>query len=31
LPRVEILSTVPTLGPDDVLAVPVGAGGSLPG
>ena len=30
MPRVEILSAVPTLGPDDVLAVPVGAGGALP-
>jgi len=30
LPRVEILSDVPALGPDDVLAVPVGTGGALP-
>ena len=30
MPRVEILSDVPSLGPDDVLAVPVGAGGALP-
>jgi leucyl aminopeptidase len=30
LPRVEIRSDVPTLGPVDVLAVPVGAGGALP-
>jgi leucyl aminopeptidase len=30
LPRVEILSELPALGPDDVLAVPVGSGGSLP-
>ncbi|TQN37373.1 leucyl aminopeptidase [Blastococcus colisei] len=30
MPRVEILSEIPTLGPDDVLAVPVGSGGALP-
>ncbi|SOE01373.1 leucyl aminopeptidase [Blastococcus haudaquaticus] len=30
MPRVEILSEVPALGPDDVLAVPVGTGGALP-
>jgi leucyl aminopeptidase len=30
LPRVEIVPDVPALGPDDVLAVPVGAGGALP-
>jgi leucyl aminopeptidase len=30
LPRVEIVSDVPALGPDDVLAVPVGTGGALP-
>jgi leucyl aminopeptidase len=31
LPRVEVVPDVPTLGADDVLAVPVGAGGVLPG
>jgi leucyl aminopeptidase len=31
MPRVEIVPGVPPLGPDDVLAVPVGAGGALPG
>ncbi|MCW2530729.1 MAG: Leucyl aminopeptidase [Blastococcus sp.] len=31
MPRVEVLPGVPALGPDDVLAVPVGAGGTLPG
>ncbi|SFL26874.1 leucyl aminopeptidase family protein [Geodermatophilus ruber] len=31
LPRVEVLTTLPELGEDDVLAVPVGAGGALPG
>jgi leucyl aminopeptidase len=30
LPRVEIVAELPVLGPDDVLAVPVGSGGSLP-
>ncbi len=30
-PRVEVLPAVPPLGADDVLAVPVGAGGALPG
>ncbi|MGY1804279.1 leucyl aminopeptidase family protein [Blastococcus sp. SYSU D00922] len=30
MPRVEIVSVVPALGPEDVLAVPVGAGGALP-
>ncbi|MGY1592905.1 leucyl aminopeptidase family protein [Geodermatophilus sp. SYSU D00708] len=31
MPRVEVLSTLPALGEDDVLAVPVGSGGALPG
>ncbi|TFV68255.1 UNVERIFIED_ORG: leucyl aminopeptidase [Bacillus sp. AZ43] len=31
MPRVEIVPDVPALGPDDVLAVPVGAGSALPG
>jgi leucyl aminopeptidase len=31
LPRVELLADVPALGSDDLLAVPVGAGGTLPG
>jgi leucyl aminopeptidase len=30
LPRVEVLSTIPVLGPEDVLAVPVGTGAALP-
>ncbi|WP_269178256.1 leucyl aminopeptidase family protein [Modestobacter sp. VKM Ac-2979] len=30
MPRVEVVPAVPVLGPDDVLAVPVGAKGSLP-
>ena len=30
MPRVEILPDVPALGPDDVLAVPVGTGAALP-
>jgi leucyl aminopeptidase len=30
LPRVEILAALPVLGPDDVLAVPVGSGATLP-
>jgi leucyl aminopeptidase len=30
LPRVEVVAQIPVLGPDDVLAVPVGSGGSLP-
>jgi leucyl aminopeptidase len=30
LPRVEIVSDIPALGPDDVLAVPVGPRGVLP-
>ncbi len=30
MPRVELLTTLPALGEDDVLAVPVGAGGTLP-
>ena len=30
MPRVEVLAELPALGPDDVLAVPVGSGGSLP-
>jgi leucyl aminopeptidase len=30
LPRVEVVSALPTLGPDDVLAVPVGRGTALP-
>jgi leucyl aminopeptidase len=31
LPRVEVLSALPALGEDDVLAVPVGSGTVLPG
>jgi leucyl aminopeptidase len=31
LPRVEVLTTLPDLGEDDVLAVPVGSGAALPG
>jgi leucyl aminopeptidase len=30
LPRVEVVSGLPALGPDDVLAVPVAGGGTLP-
>jgi leucyl aminopeptidase len=30
LPRVDVVSTLPELGPDDLLAVPVGTGGELP-
>jgi leucyl aminopeptidase len=30
LPRVELLADLPLLGPDDLLAVPVGSGGTLP-
>jgi leucyl aminopeptidase len=30
LPRVEVLAGLPVLGPDDVLALPVGSGGDLP-
>jgi leucyl aminopeptidase len=30
LPRVEVLSTIPVLGPEDVLTVPVGPGAALP-
>ncbi|RBY85338.1 M17 family metallopeptidase [Blastococcus sp. TF02A-26] len=30
MPRVALLAGLPTLGEDDVLAVPVGAGGTLP-
>jgi leucyl aminopeptidase len=30
LPRVEVVGELPVLGPDDVLAVPVSSGGSLP-
>ncbi|MCW2699449.1 MAG: Leucyl aminopeptidase [Blastococcus sp.] len=30
LPRVDVLSALPELGPDDVLAVPVGSGAALP-
>ncbi|MGY2127526.1 leucyl aminopeptidase family protein [Blastococcus sp. SYSU DS0617] len=30
-PRIELLAALPVLGTDDVLAVPVGAGGALPG
>ena len=30
MPRVEIVSDVPAMGPEDVLAVPVGTGGALP-
>jgi leucyl aminopeptidase len=30
LPRVEILDALPVLGPDDVLAVPIGSGSALP-
>ncbi|MGY1743964.1 leucyl aminopeptidase family protein [Blastococcus sp. SYSU D00695] len=30
-PRVEVLAALPALGEDDVLAVPVAAGGTLPG
>ncbi|MGY1639989.1 leucyl aminopeptidase family protein [Geodermatophilus sp. SYSU D00703] len=31
MPRVEVLSSLPALGEDDVLAVPVGSGRALPG
>ncbi|WP_034509854.1 M17 family metallopeptidase [Blastococcus sp. URHD0036] len=31
MPGVELLAALPVLGEDDVLAVPVGAGGTLPG
>ncbi|HSU00293.1 MAG TPA: M17 family peptidase N-terminal domain-containing protein [Geodermatophilus sp.] len=31
MPRVEVLSALPALGEDDVLAVPVGSGTALPG
>jgi leucyl aminopeptidase len=30
LPRVDVLTALPELGPDDVLAVPVGSGAALP-
>lgn len=30
MPRVDVVAEIPVLGPDDVLAVPVGSGGSLP-
>jgi hypothetical protein len=30
LPLVEVVSDIPALGPEDVLAVPVGTGGALP-
>ena len=30
MPRVELLTSLPALGEDDVLAVPVGSGGALP-
>src|SRR3954454_5942395 len=30
LPRVDVLTALPELGPDDVFAVPVGSGAALP-